>query len=71
MLLRRATRRTFGIIALLLEAVIACAQSGPPLQLAKTIPLPEIKERIDHLAFDVDTQCLFVAALGNEYCRGH
>jgi YVTN family beta-propeller protein len=39
--------------------------SPSPLRLEKTIPLPGVKGRIDHLAFDADNQRLFVAALGN------
>jgi YVTN family beta-propeller protein len=40
-------------------------QSPSPLRLERTIPLPGVKGRIDHLAFDADNQRLFVAALGN------
>src|SRR5438552_13555688 len=35
------------------------------LKLIQTIPLPEVKGRIDHLAIDVKGKRLFVAALGN------
>lgn len=38
-------------------------QEGP--KLVKTIPLPGVEGRIDHLAVDVKRQRLFVAALGN------
>jgi YVTN family beta-propeller protein len=41
------------------------APSPSPLRLERTIPLPGVKGRIDHLAFDADNQRLFVAALGN------
>lgn len=37
-----------------------------PLELVRTIPLPGVKGRIDHLAFDVKGGRLFVAALGND-----
>ena len=37
----------------------------PPLRLVKTIPLPNVAGRIDHLNFDLENQRLFVAALGN------
>jgi YVTN family beta-propeller protein len=37
----------------------------PPLELVATIPLPNVKGRIDHLAVDVKGHRLFVAALGN------
>lgn len=44
----------------------ALAQSPPaPLRLEKTISLPGVRGRIDHLAADLDHQRLFVAALGN------
>jgi len=36
-----------------------------PLRLVKTIPLPNVTGRIDHLSFDMESQRLFVAALGN------
>lgn len=50
---------------------IAPAQNAPsgskqaPLRLVKTIPLPSVAGRIDHLSFDLENQRLFVAALGN------
>src|SRR5437899_7500364 len=40
------------------------ADSGS-LNLTKTIPLPDVKGRIDHLAVDTKGKRLFVAALGN------
>lgn len=43
----------------------APSPSPSPLRLEKAIPLPGVKGRIDHLAFDADNQRLFVAALGN------
>jgi len=55
-------------IAMLLAGVgvgLSQAPSSSPLRLEKTIPLPGVKGRIDHLAFDADNQRLFVAALGN------
>jgi hypothetical protein len=36
-----------------------------PLRLEKTILLPDVQGRIDHLSLDVKNQRLFVAALGN------
>jgi DNA-binding beta-propeller fold protein YncE len=36
-----------------------------PLTFVKSIELPRVEGRIDHLAFDAQTQRLFVAALGN------
>jgi YVTN family beta-propeller protein len=37
-----------------------------PLKPVATIPLPGVRGRIDHLAFDAPRQHLFVAALGND-----
>src|SRR5437867_1350399 len=48
--------------------VIVTLQSGAaqePLALARTIDLPRVEGRIDHLAFDGATGRLYVAALGN------
>jgi DNA-binding beta-propeller fold protein YncE len=53
---------TCGIAGLL--AGVALGQA--PLRLEKTIPLPGVKGRIDHMAFDAEGQRLFVAALGND-----
>jgi YVTN family beta-propeller protein len=46
-------------------AALAVAQSNEPLRLEKTIPLPDVQGRIDHLSIDVKNQRLFMAALGN------
>jgi YVTN family beta-propeller protein len=62
-MLRRKAACLNGIITLIALAAIARVQT--PLQLEKTIPLPNVAGRIDHLAFDVENQRLFVAALGN------
>ena len=43
----------------------ASAQEEKPLRLAQTIALPAVEGRIDHLAVDVQSQRLFLAALGN------
>src|SRR6266571_2667036 len=48
--------------------VLVCAQSSSgqePLSLVRTIDLPRVEGRIDHLAIDLAGQRLFVAALGN------
>jgi DNA-binding beta-propeller fold protein YncE len=50
-------------LALLLPAALACAQS--PFRLEKTIPMPGVEGRIDHLAIDVRAKHLFLSALGN------
>jgi DNA-binding beta-propeller fold protein YncE len=47
-------------------AIPAKAQSPQPLELVQTIPLPDVRGRIDHLAVDLDGGRLFVAALGND-----
>ena len=41
------------------------ADPGPPLVLERTIPLPGVSGRIDHLAVDLRRERLFVAELGN------
>ena len=49
-------------------AVLSPAAFGrdrPMLVLVRTIPLPEVKGRIDHLALDRENHRLFVAAFGN------
>src|SRR5207245_8866565 len=43
----------------------ANAQEGMPRRPVRTIPLPHVEGRIDHLAVDLHSQRLFVAALGN------
>lgn len=50
---------------LLTWTAIIYAQSSPPLRLQKTISLPDVQGRIDHMFFDASTHRLFVAALGN------
>jgi DNA-binding beta-propeller fold protein YncE len=42
------------------------AQSSSALRQVATIPLPGVRGRFDHLAFDPTGQRLFVAALGND-----
>ena len=51
--------------ALLVFATVATAQSNAPLRLEKTIPLPHVQDRIDHMSIDVKNQHFFMAALGN------
>jgi len=51
--------------ALLVFATVATAQSNAPLRLEKTIPLPDVRGRIDHMSIDVKNQRFFMAALGN------
>ena len=45
--------------------LISAAQAQDTLALEKTIPLPGVSGRIDHLSADVAGRRLFVAALGN------
>jgi DNA-binding beta-propeller fold protein YncE len=45
--------------------VTASAQGGVPFKLTKTIALPGVEGRIDHIAFDAVGERLFVCALGN------
>jgi DNA-binding beta-propeller fold protein YncE len=52
-------------ILVLLSAGLVKAQTKEPLKLEKTIELPEVQGRIDHLSIDVNGERLFVAALGN------
>jgi len=46
-------------------AALTWGQAAQPLRLEKTIELPDVQGRIDHLSVDVKGQRLFVAALGN------
>src|ERR1700745_3147402 len=41
-------------------------QDKPPLKLIQTIPLPNVKGRIDHMDVDVKGKRLFVAGLEND-----
>src|SRR5919197_1132431 len=45
--------------------ILGPAQSNEPLRLEKTIPLPDVQGRIDHMSVDVKNHRLFMAALGN------
>lgn len=60
------------LLALATVAICSCGaskpanQGPPPLVLEKTIPLPDTKGRIDHLAYDAAGRRLFVAELGND-----
>lgn len=50
---------------LLLSATLLSAPSTEPLKLEKTVELPDVQGRIDHMSMDVKGQRLFVSALGN------
>jgi hypothetical protein len=41
------------------------AEEAVPLRLIQTIPLRNVKGRIDHMAVDLKGERLFIAALGN------
>src|SRR5215472_16223128 len=53
----------------LLIILLACASlasgQATPLRLEKTVDLPDVQGRIDHMSIDVKGQRLFVSALGN------
>jgi DNA-binding beta-propeller fold protein YncE len=53
------------ILAVLIAPLSLLAQQ-PPLVLLGAIELPGVEGRIDHLAVDIQSQRLFVAALGND-----
>src|SRR5204862_4036706 len=63
-----STRKLCVVIAVgsvFFEAMPALAQPADLLQLTRTIALPDVRGRIDHLSVDLDSGRLFVAALGN------
>ena len=57
----------FGITVALFfcAAATAFAQDAQPLKLVQTIPMPNVKGRIDHMEVDVKGKRLFVAGLEN------
>jgi DNA-binding beta-propeller fold protein YncE len=57
--------RTVSLMALGLGVWVANPVLGAALELVETIPLPNVDGRIDHMAVDVASERLFVAALGN------
>lgn len=52
-------------VLLFLSATVAQGQGTAPLKLEKTIELPGVQGRIDHMSIDLKGQRLFVSALGN------
>ncbi len=54
-----------ALMILLAAATLASGQTNQPLHLEKTIELPDVQGRIDHMSIDVKGQRLFVSALGN------
>ena len=54
-----------ALIILFSCTTLVSAQAAQPLQLEKTIELPDVQGRIDHMSIDVKGERLFVSALGN------
>lgn len=54
-----------SLMILLVSAVLAGGQTPSLLRLEKTVELPDVQGRIDHMSVDVKGQRLFVSALGN------
>ena len=60
--------KMFSVVTLIVLAswsTPACAQDHAPLRLVQTIPMPNVKGRIDHMDVDVKGNRLFVAGLEN------
>src|SRR5215472_5364196 len=57
--------RALLLVAALVFLAMPSSSAQQPLTLVRTIDLPRVEGRIDHLAYDAATQRLFVAALGN------
>jgi DNA-binding beta-propeller fold protein YncE len=57
-------RIAVSVLAVVLVATQTLFAQGP-IALVRTIDLPRVEGRIDHLAFDAATHRLYVAALGN------
>jgi WD40 repeat protein len=53
------------MVGLMLLTARGYAESGTPLRFKRTIPLPDVQGRIDHMAVDLEGERLFVVALGN------
>ncbi|MFL6446394.1 MAG: YncE family protein [Bryobacteraceae bacterium] len=54
-----------SVLALFTFAILYAAEANEPLRLDKTIPLPDVQGRIDHMSIDAKNHRLFMAALGN------
>jgi YVTN family beta-propeller protein len=57
--------RAISLLVLLGCCLVAVSQTVAPLTLAKTIPLPGVNGKFDHLAIDIKGHRLFIAATGN------
>lgn len=55
----------FALMLVIAGCVRSAANDGPALVLKRSILLPGVTGRLDHLAYDPETKRLFVAALGN------
>lgn len=54
-----------SLIFFLISAALTAGQSNSSLKLEKTVELPDVRGRIDHMSVDVKGRRLFVSALGN------
>lgn len=54
------------LVFLITFSALACAQTNRLLHLERTIRLPNVQGRIDHMSIDTSTGRLFVSALGNQ-----
>ena len=52
-------------VVLIASAGLVWGQAAQPLRLEKTIELPDVQGRIDHMSIDLKGERLFVSALGN------
>jgi DNA-binding beta-propeller fold protein YncE len=64
-LLMLAASLAAGVVLACLSAPASAAETPAPLVLERTIPLPNVAGRIDHMAVDLRRKRLFVAELGN------
>jgi DNA-binding beta-propeller fold protein YncE len=55
-----------GVAVLLLAAFLSPTEDEAPLRLLGKVEMPEVTGRIDHLAIDLGTGRLFMAALGHD-----
>src|SRR5438552_462812 len=53
------------LLMIVVCSVVSWAQAAQPLRMEKSIKMPDVQGRIDHLSIDVKGQRLFVSALGN------
>src|SRR5690348_7610402 len=53
------------------SAALAFAQTAQPLQLEKTIELPDVQGRIDHMSIDVKGRATVRLSAGEQHSRSH